>query len=600
MLTIPFIMVLGTVLAISRYMADGVAAGKYFWFCGVMPFVAVSALFAFIINRKNIKPNITDVLVFLFGLFGTGITWWHNGWSMRCILIILLVLLYFCFRIIITQGNKWNVYLLLLALVATGLVEAVWGLLQLYGYTYSQHQLFRTTGSFSNPGPYAGYLAVVLPLALYYLLHDWRIFTYRFRWKCLPFYVRGALAVLAFLTILLVLPATQSRAAWLGATGGCAVAGIGWFARKYNLIRYCRQHKKRVVVIFSIAIVLFSMACTALYYMKKDSADGRMLIWKISYETLKEHPLGVGAGNFSGAYAGRQADYFSKGNATEQEIYVADNAQYAFNEYLQIGIELGVFSLLLFLALLAFAIAGAIRKKRYMFLGALAALLVFAFFSYPFNVLPFPVVLALLLALCISDRSEEPDRAPVGKQVFVFTVLSAVCVLTVMCTISRYPAYKAYYSWNGVKTLYSAGAYENVLDTYIANEPYLSDRVQFLFEYALCLSKTGRFEESNRVLGKAIKISCDPMLHNARGRNFQALGDYVSAEENFIKAAHIVPNRHYPYYLLAKLYEVQGDTAKMCSMAQYVIDKKPKVPSRAVEEMKEEMKKLNCIADPGL
>ena len=43
-------------------------------------------------------------------------------------------------------------------LIAAGTVEAVWGLLQVYGYEPSKHSLYALTGSFYNPGPYSGFL----------------------------------------------------------------------------------------------------------------------------------------------------------------------------------------------------------------------------------------------------------------------------------------------------------------------------------------------------------------------------------------------------------------------------------------------------------
>ena len=50
-----------------------------------------------------------------------------------------------------------------------GGIEAVWGLRQLYGYAVSNHSLYVLTGSFFNPGPYSGYLAMILPVCL----HQW-------------------------------------------------------------------------------------------------------------------------------------------------------------------------------------------------------------------------------------------------------------------------------------------------------------------------------------------------------------------------------------------------------------------------------------------
>ena len=46
-------------------------------------------------------------------------------------------------------------------------IEAVWGIRQVYGFTYSNHSLYALTGSFYNPGPYSGYLAMIFPICLY-------------------------------------------------------------------------------------------------------------------------------------------------------------------------------------------------------------------------------------------------------------------------------------------------------------------------------------------------------------------------------------------------------------------------------------------------
>ena len=62
------------------------------------------------------------------------------------------------------------------ALIFWGSMEAVWGICQLYGFSDSGHSLYAMTGSFFNPGPYSGYLAMVLPVCLHqYLIGDGKI-----------------------------------------------------------------------------------------------------------------------------------------------------------------------------------------------------------------------------------------------------------------------------------------------------------------------------------------------------------------------------------------------------------------------------------------
>lgn len=60
-------------------------------------------------------------------------------------------------------------FLLTWLLIVAGAIETVWGLCQVYGYTSSNHSLYALTGSFYNPGPYSGFLAMCLPVCL----HEW-------------------------------------------------------------------------------------------------------------------------------------------------------------------------------------------------------------------------------------------------------------------------------------------------------------------------------------------------------------------------------------------------------------------------------------------
>ena len=104
-------------------------------------------------------------------------------------------------------------------------------------------------------------------------------------------------------------------------------------------------------------------------------------------------------------------------------------------------------------------------------------------------------------------------------------------------------------------------------------------------------SDTEQYEESNEVLAKAIRISCDPMLYNVMGNNYKGMNEYGKAENMYLCASHIVPNRHYPLYLLMMLYEETGQTEKVKAMAATLLEKPVKIPSTAIREMREEARK---------
>lgn len=72
------------------------------------------------------------------------------------------------------------------------------------------------------------------------------------------------------------------------------------------------------------------------------------------------------------------------------------------------------------------------------------------------------------------------------------------------------------------------------------------------------------------------------------------LSQFQLAEKYYKKSINFPPNRIYPYYLLAKLYaEPQfRQPEKFKKMADKVLYKKPKVYSKAIEEMREEIKNI--------
>lgn len=585
-------MVLSTAFIVSKDLANGVVSGKYFWFYLSLGLIAVSTLISFGVNRRKITFSILDLLITIFCISGLIITYIHNEFiSNKSIILLLILILYFFFKIFCSQ-YKWNIFIITLFFILTGLIEALWGLKQLYGFSPSQHSLFKTTGSFFNPGPYAGYLAMILPLAFYYILNDYRIFKSRFKYIYIPFYIRWGISLLSFFSILLVLPATMSRASWIAGILGCLISGSLYLLKTRDLKMYIKRFKKKLIF-FLLGIIFIAIAgLIGVYHLKKDSADGRTLIWKTSMEVIKKYPLGVGLGNFSGVYGEKQAEYFASQKSTLQEQLVAGNPEYGFNEYLQICIEFGVIPFLVFILIIIYTVYVGIKKKKYAVIGSFISLLTFAFMSYPFSVLPFLISFVFLIIVS-SSRDYSRIQSYTSKSFWGIGILLLIfSSIAFMSIYNRYPLYEAYKKWNKSKILYSVNIYKDVNEEYVKIYPYLNHEIQFLFEYAQSLSKTEQYEESNKVLDQAMKISCDPMLYNVMGKNYQALRNYNLAEQYFNKAAMIVPSRLYPYYLLAKLYDEMQDGERVCEMAQFIQSKEAKVHSTAVNEMREEMKSI--------
>jgi tetratricopeptide (TPR) repeat protein len=624
-LLIPILAILCTIFVVDDKLAYGVISGKYVWFYFSMILLSVSIISAAIIKcMEKVDFRLPDLLIFLFCCVAVLVTVNHTGrLTNKCLLLGLLMAFYFYLRMFFSGKNKLMNSLCCIAFVVTGLVEAVWGLMQLYGFSHSQHILFKITGSLFNPGPYSGWLAMVFPMALGYVIFNhkerkvtqsslacvFRFLTTKetnlhkvfrlFTEKLHNFRPMTVLCCLTISCIILVLPAARSRASWLSLLGGSAFILIMYGIQNMKVTAYFKKYRKRVILFSFTAIVLLVVSMSGLFLLKKDSAWGRAFTWKISLQTIKKHPLGVGLGNFGGSYGDVQSAYFASGAGTEREEYVAEGVEYAFNEYLQICIETGIIPFLFFLSFVFYVLYFGIKNKNYLPAGSLISLLIFASMSYPFNILPFLVAFIFLSVLCIADISvnignEISSTAVHCPKFAVCFFLFAPVAIVLSMSFFRSPLslQTAYKQWKQIITLHNANMHMKVIKEYVKPYPYLQDEILYLFGYAQCLSDLKQYEKSNKVLLRTRKISCNPVYYTVMGRNHQALKEYELAEQSFRKAKNLVPNRLYPHYLLAKLYYEMGLKDKMESEINIVLTKPPKVESKAVEEMRKELIKL--------
>ena len=112
------------------------------------------------------------------------------------------------------------------------------------------------------------------------------------------------------------------------------------------------------------------------------------------------------------------------------------------------------------------------------------------------------------------------------------------------------------------------------------------DNHVFLFAFGKKLREEGRFNESNAVFRQGTRCSADPMFYVLMGNNYKDMKHYDLAEQVYNKAFSVMPNRLYPLYQLMLLYQESGDKQKARALARRVIEKKPKIESRATRDMK--------------
>lgn len=589
----------------SSYIQPTVTSKFIFFMYSCLIVAVVYASIILFQKDKVIRVSKLDLMLFwllLYIVFNKLFFQTYSSFSIRFFELLGLSLVYLAMRILKARYLVW----VLMAVIVSGTIQAVYGNLQLLGYYPSNHSGFKMTGSFFNPGPYAGFLAAVWPIALgIYLFRDtllrlsWvaNLKTSKV-WYSIIRYGIECVALLGIISILLVLPASRSRAAWLSVILSSAVL----LECRYQILRKiaAKISKLRKVILGAISVLIIAGGLYGVYHLKKGSSDGRLFIWNVSTQIIKENPLiGVGFDRFKAHYMDSQAAYFRE-HIGESESLVADNSYYAFNEFLQFTVEEGCIGAILLIGVI-FLVFTTKPKEDLRFLyviaiGGIIAISVFAFFSYPMQVLPVKLVLVVLLAsLGIIDSRKWQSQPKLNKPIYLlgqtvvvaFLFFGAFKVYTYTRTLGQ-----AYKDWQTAFVTYNYGDYEGALKSYQEAYPLLNKEGDFLMNYGKTLTMAKKHDEAVTVLEDTKHYLNTTIVETALGDAYKALGNYDKAEMAYLNAANMIPVRFYPLYLLAKLYDESGQDNKALTMANTILEKDVKIPSTAIREIKAEMKKM--------
>lgn len=548
---------------------------------GKRAFFAIASLaisFVALLNLRRaatIRLSVADLAisaltlyVFIGGMIGH---WQARG---ELTMIGLLAALYFNLRIIIASDPKLMLAMITGMFLLFGVAQGAMGLWQLLGYGTSNHGFYNITGSFFNPGPFGGYMAIVGVVSAAILAKNYPDGE-KFNTDKLVFVV----AAIALCVSVLVLPASMSRTAWVAFAAGLVVVGFRNRLVK-SIVASMRWWWFVVIGVVGIA------ALVGTYNLKSQSADGRLLMWKVSARATADKPvMGHGLSYFPSVYANAQAEYFEY--HTGEEL-VAGSPEYAFNEYLQIAIELGYLGLLLFLIAVVAAVRTLLKSPvvSQSSLGiGLIALLVFALGSYPFSLMPFLIFLTVALAAASTNERGLLLNAPSKIALALFCLL--LCVWGSLRVDSQ-----PYREWKKINMLYQAKQYQYVISEYEKLYPDLSDNPRFLFEYGHALGLAGEPQRAIEVLESGRRLSSDPMYYNVMGNNYKDLGDTARAERCYRQAYRILPSRIYPLYLLVKLHHEHRDTVRTIEVGKLLLSMPDKVSSPASRDIRHEVRAI--------
>ena len=322
--------------------------------------------------------------------------------------------------------------------------------------------------------------------------------------------------------------------------------------------------------------------------VKSNSTLGRMLIYKISWDIFKEHYInGIGWGKFQQQYGLYQAAYFKTGKYTTKELLLAGNTYFAFNDYWQLIIELGIKGVLI-LAVLIVSFGKLIQnlfknKSVFPFCLQLAvtqvtAIVIAAFFTHIFEKLYIQIIVVCLTAVLIFYRYNG-----LIKVKYIMLCLVVICLSLSAGVINFYIVnYQRYQQWRYAIDCLRIGYLSNARQQYMSIYPCFKHYPPYLNDYSNFLIETQQYEEAIGIILQLLKQKTTNTYFVNLGDCYFHIHRFKDAELSYTTAVFIVPNRFEPRYALYKFYISTGQINKAIVCANAILALPVKVPSARV------------------
>lgn len=448
-----------------------------------------------------------------------------------------------------------------------GLVISLWGLAQFFGLLRSYNSSFAITGPFDNPAGISASLVVLLPFSLYCCSYSKKMYR--------------VLSIIATCIIISVIVLTKARAAIIGTTAILLLFAISILKNKN--IKLTLVHYSAILV---VSILLF----LGLFFIKKDSANGRLLIWKCSTQLMLQKPmLGHGGNGFNANYMNEQATYLAS-HPDSKYIMLADNVREPFNEFIRWGVNYGIVGLSLILLLVTVPLWASRKHKSPELLYIRLSLLsigICAFFSYPFSYPFIKLMTVALLAFLLAEVRTQ--RTTINNNLWTRVSLSLFSIALLSAT-----AYQRYLEreWHTIAHKSLRGETLQMLPQYESLHTHLRYSDLFLYNYAAELNVVGHYDESMQIANECNKLWADYDLHMLMADNCLMLQRYVDAETYLKQASAMCPVKFMPPYKIAELYIKTEQKEDALILAQQIVNKEVKVPSSTITSIKNKMQAL--------
>jgi len=445
--------------------------------------------------------------------------------------------------------------------ISTGLFSVA-GLIALYGtLQYCQLDFLhphgtvtfgpKVVGTLGHANILGGYLALIFPLGIVVLKMSQKI-------------KMKILTCIGLIIITGALILTESRGAWLALLAGLIIIN-------FRIIRtaWLKIFKNRIVSL--IVVVCLIVIGLGLFYglinLNRDSAVGRLFVWRIAWNMFTAHPVfGIGLQRFPVEYLNYQADFFD--NVKNAAFFShAANMKQADNEYLQILAETGItgiIGIVLFMAVL-YRYWFRLKKSKdfianeYLLIKIIGMSITMIFLhSVVDNPLRNLAIQAIFLFFVgMVSLGVEIERS-VAEKSFAFKnplLLRIIALLFFIFTIISVSVKgNAYIDWREGQGLFKAGYSDKAIVKYSQALRKLPNNGELLFHLGSAYAYINLPEKALPLLQNSKLTFNDKNIYINEGLSYYRLRDFKNAEKSLLIALRMYPELLLPRLWLAEVY----------------------------------------------
>ncbi len=433
-------------------------------------------------------------------------------------------------------------------------VHGFWSFLQILPFLETKFLSFNVISISMKGGYYnSSMLACILALGILCGIH---------LSKCSTSKILRIVMVIGVVLLALLLLITLSRAALLMCL--------------FGVLLLFRVRIKYILVLSLLIIAPF------LFY-KKDSIEGRLLIWRVSTEIIAENLwTGVGFNRFQAEYNTYQGLFFEKNQDLESGRLLAANNYFAFNELLRVLVELGVFGFLLLLFLLFLY---ARLKIDFIEKALLGAFLVFALFSYPLADIKNSFLLFVLMGVAANEQSAMFKNVSKKGSLIVPGCTGLTLTILLIIEIGQLKKLK---SWQTSENL-RLGSPGIAMELYQDLEESFSGNPEFNHSLGALLFKYQKYSDALPLLEKGVAQIPSSDIYVYTGLCQEALGEKERAKYHLELSTQIVPHLIIPKYHLFHFYLRAGEQQNARRIGNKILNQKAKTISPAILEIRKEI-----------